>query len=80
MSARRVCRDCAAAEADGATFLTRPSGQVKRLVCTDCIRAAAHEAADKAVAVQTRASYRAAYRHRAARDQLDLVDLLVPPP
>jgi len=32
-----------------------------------------------ATAVQTRASYRAAYRHRLSLDQLDLVDLLRPP-
>lgn len=77
---KRLCRDCGAAEADGAIFETRPSDQVKRLVCQDCIAAARAPAPKPTTLPVTRASYRAAHRHRASLAQLDLVDLLVPPP
>jgi hypothetical protein len=85
---RRVCHDCGSSSAETAFPAARfRPGQIPR--CSDCVaaaptadRVAAHRAAVAAgeVHVIRRASYRAAYRHRWTLPQLDLVDLLVPPP
>lgn len=89
----RVCHDCGAT-AHEATFpgTRKPPRKIDR--CTDCIadlaqlseaspamaRLTAATARLVAISVQTRASYRAGYRHRAKQAQGDLVDLVVPPP
>lgn len=79
-----ICHDCGASKAD-ATFPRKVRGQPAR--CVDCARtpvicAAPVDSTPRAPAhiVTTRASYRARYRNRAKSDQLDMVDLLVPPP
>ena len=54
-------------------------------LCVDCLREAARET-DRNLPAQrtprpiTRASARARFRARQASDQLDMIDLLVPPP
>lgn len=81
MSARR-CFDCGA-NAQEATFpgLRKPRGDYDR--CCDCL---SHPPAESvkpirpAKPIVTRAAYRAAHRYRTKQPQLDLVDLLVPPP
>jgi hypothetical protein len=71
----RVCQSCAATDADDATF-SRRRGQA--LMCDDCARLPS--TARPQTPTQTRASYRAAYRHRLKQAQGDLIDLIVPPP
>jgi hypothetical protein len=77
----RVCHDCGSMSRDTA-FPKRRVGKMPR--CCDC-EAEAARAADAAGGlsaarpIRTRASYRAAFRHRAQQPQGDLVDLLVPP-
>jgi hypothetical protein len=75
----RHCRDCGSTSVETTFPSRKPRGQPQR--CCECITAAARDPVhlDRATQVQTRASYRAAYRHRLASDQMDLVDLLRPP-
>ena len=77
------CIACAATEADGAVFPPKPRGLPRR--CLDCASGPAPAPLTLADGLtrnkpRTRASYRAAHRHRSRSAQLDLVDLLVPPP
>jgi hypothetical protein len=89
---RRRCFDCGTT-GDEAAFPGKRKPTRQPDLCTDCVaeRERLLEARPVAVAgpapplarpvpVQTRAAYRAAYRHRAKLAQGDLVDLLVPPP
>lgn len=70
------CRSCGGREADGCKFSHRP-GLPK--VCEDCLAEPPSEF-DRTNPPRTRASYRAAFRHRQKSDQLDLVDMLVKAP
>lgn len=74
----KVCHDCAATPAE-AEFPARPHGTRAPIRCVPCA-AAPVDSTPRSGPVITRASYRARYRRRAASPQLDLVDLLVPPP
>jgi hypothetical protein len=75
----RHCHDCGSSSGETAFPPRKPRG--KPLRCCECMTEAARDPVhlDRATAVQTRASYRAAYRHRLASAQGDLVDLLRPP-
>jgi hypothetical protein len=75
-----TCLDCAATRADGATFRRKKRNQPAPTKCDDCAAIAVTPIALRPRPMQTRAAYRAAYRHRASLPQLDLVDLLVAPP
>jgi hypothetical protein len=70
------CRSCGGREADGCKFSHRP-GLPK--MCEDCL-VERPSTFHRGSPPRTRASYRAAFRHRQKSDQLDLVDQLVPPP
>lgn len=48
--------------------------------CCDCLAERARVPPERTVLAMTRASYRAALRHRRTLAQLDLVDLVVPAP
>jgi hypothetical protein len=91
----RRCHDCGSSSRETLFPGThKPYRKVDR--CTDCLaeferlaeRLAEASGSDQRPAaasaslalMQTRASYRAAYRHRAEQAQGDLVDRLVPPP
>lgn len=79
---RRIhaCVLCAGTAADGARLPPRKAVGVP-LLCTDCKAAAGRFVAPARLRrVQTRASYRAALRHRNASPQSDLVDLIVRAP
>ncbi len=86
----RACFACGGTAADGAVLPARKRRE-RPLLCADCAQwspshlAALIERRRQEMALhpgsrQSRRSYRAAYRHRAASAQLDLVDLLRPPP
>lgn len=76
----RRCHDCGSLSAETA-FPGPRKLSLRRDRCCDCAAEAGLEpAGPSARPVQTRASYRAAFRHRATLAQGDLVDLLVPPP
>ena len=78
----RECAGCAARGPD-----TKFPSRRRRSpdLCVDCAREAARQAdrnlpARRTPPPITRASARARFRARQASDQLDLIDLLVPPP
>jgi hypothetical protein len=75
----KICQDCAATRADGATFPRKRQGQPPPVKCDDCAAAAVTPVTHRHP-IKSRASYRAAFRYRASLAQLDLVDLLVPAP
>jgi hypothetical protein len=76
-----ICHDCGCGKGEG-EFLPKRRGQPR--LCADGI--AEHERAvlrgplKPSDRIRTRASYRAALRHRQRSPQLDLVDALVPSP
>lgn len=72
----RICHSCGATNLEAA-FPAKVKGQPRPKRCLGCM--AAPPPRDLAQRAQTRASYRAAHRHRAKSDQLDLVDMLRPP-
>jgi len=80
----RTCFDCGSTTRDTDFPARKPNGQRTR--CAECAADAARQAGAPAAAaavrtpVQTRASYRSLYRRRLADTQMDLVDLVVPPP
>jgi hypothetical protein len=82
----RICHSCGATDIE-AEFALKVRGQPAPRLCLDCTRIA-REGGDPSQRPdppsqrlpQTRASYRAAYRHRLRQDQMDMVDLLRPPP
>lgn len=75
----RLCHDCAATSRE-ATFPgeRKPTRKLDR--CIDCVAERLRAPPGSSVPIQTRASYRAAYRHRASQAQGDLIDLVVSPP
>jgi hypothetical protein len=77
----KVCHDCGATAAD-ADFPARYRGDRGPIRCVACAAAPYEPCRPRPVTppIRTRASYRAAHRHRGAQAQLDLVDLLVRPP
>jgi hypothetical protein len=84
----RACFACAATEADGAQLPERKPTR-RPMLCTDCDTQPDTERAERIRQRRTeiarnppisRASYRAALRHRNASPQLDLVDRLVRSP
>jgi len=85
-SYQRSCHDCGSVARDTPFPGTRkPHGRADR--CCDCaaefarlVERVAEPALRRRTPGQTRAAYRAAYRHRAAQPQMDLGDLLVAPP
>lgn len=74
----RICHSCAATSIE-AKFARKVRGQPAPKLCLDC-EAPADARSPPSNPPRTRASYRAAYRHRVKQAQGDLVDLLVPPP
>jgi hypothetical protein len=79
---QRRCHDCGSTSSETAFPGTRkPTRRIDR--CSDCL-AEFERIAERPEAsippIVTRASYRAAYRHRAKQPQGDLVDLVVAPP
>ncbi len=75
----RHCFDCGARSDETPFPVRKPPGE--RMRCSDCLTSVKVDRQTQAVtAVQTRARYRAGYRYRASLPQLDLVDLVRPPP
>lgn len=78
----RQCHSCGATPSDAKFPVNRPRSLKDR--CVECIANAVgrqpHRAPINPTSVQTRASYRAAYRQRLKSAQGDLIDLIVPPP
>jgi|HubBroStandDraft_1064217.scaffolds.fasta_scaffold09768_6 hypothetical protein len=76
------CHDCGSRQ--GETPFPRGRRRVgEPRLCVDCMVERARVAARGALPAmvsQTRASYRAALRHRQQQDQLDLVDAIQPGP
>ena len=75
----RACASCAATGMD-ATFPTARKPRRRPDLCDACAAAAARERPAHRTPPIKRASARSAYRRRLKSAQLDLVDLLVPPP
>lgn len=77
----KICTSCAGTEADGATFGPKVRG--RSTVCLSCEREVRNKAARlqySSLKIRTRASYRAALRHRQKQQQMDWVDLVVRAP
>lgn len=72
-----ICSSCAATPSDGAIFPPKERG--KPVICGDCAMVA-QRLTDMTGLPRTRASYRAALRHRRASAQMDLVDMIVRTP
>jgi hypothetical protein len=76
----RICLSCGATSVEAA-FAPKVKGRLAPKLCLDCTAAAERgDAPPHRSSPTTRASYRAAWRHRQKQDQRDLVDLLAPPP
>ena len=80
----RTSFDCGSTARDTDFPARTPNGQ--RIRCTECAAEAATRIDGPLIAAvvrtpaRRRASYRALYRRRLAAAQMDLVDLVVPPP
>jgi hypothetical protein len=72
-----ACDSCAGTEKDGAVLGRKATR--RSLLCSDC-EAEATRVPHPIAKPVTRARYRAALRHREKSGQLDLVDMVVPPP
>lgn len=80
-----VCHDCGSRSGETAFPVGRRRAAAAKVpLCCDCIaeraRASERGAKPERIAARSRASYRAALRHRQKLPQLDLIDLIMPVP
>jgi hypothetical protein len=76
------CHDCGSKPGE-TPFSAEPRRRGTPRLCLDCQAERARVAERGTLptaALQTRASYRAAFRHRQGQAQMDLVDLVMPRP